>query len=137
MSTTIIWFILTLIFIIVEMMLGTLYLFALALGALVAGILSYFEYTLETQSIIAGIVTIIGAIGFYFLKRKHPTQDKDDNLDIGQRVVVNTINEDGSANVNYRGAMWKALAKEGELSTGIWQINSIKGINLILDHKVK
>lgn len=135
MSLTVIWFILTLVFIIAEMLVGSLYLFALSMGCLFAGIFAYFDFSADTQAIIAGIVTILGAIGFYFLKRKRKKQDSDDNFDIGQSVHVTEIKEDGSATVMHRGARWQAKAKTGNLSEGYWTISEIKGIYLILEQK--
>lgn len=132
MSIYIIWLVIMLLCIIVEMLLGTLYLFALALGCIVAAILAYFQSSINTQIIFCGIITIIGAIGFYFLKRRNQKQDRDDNLDIGQIIVVKEVNEDGSSLVTYRGAKWRAYAQNGTLTAGVWKIAQTKGIHLIL-----
>lgn len=131
-TSTVIWFVLCVICIGVEMMIGTLYLLAVALGAFCAGIVSYLGFSLTTQFMTAGIITIAGAACFYFIKRRRAVPDRDDSLDIGQMVSVREINDDGSATVTYRGAQWKAFASEGKLSPGTYTIERVNGTQLIL-----
>ena len=135
MSTTILWLIGAFAVLGAEMLIGTIYLLTVSAALFAAALFSYLDYSLTVQCSVAAIVTCIGAIGTYFLRTKRKSATEDVRLDEGNKVVVNKVNSDGSALVNYRGAKWLARAKEGQLQSGIYIIAEVDGNELVLTKK--
>lgn len=136
METYLVWMILALVLLGVEMMIGSIYLLALVAGCAAACTFAFVDISFTTQCTIAAVVAVLGVIAAYVFRRKirknlTPNQDCD-NLDKGQLISVEKIDKDGGATVNYRGAQWKAYAKEGTLETGLYHIEKIEGTRLIL-----
>ncbi len=135
MSYYLIWLIVALVILGCEMMLGTIYLLAFTAGALAACGCALLDFSLTSQCTVAAVVIVFGVvIALYFRRhlRKLTPDTQCDNLDKGQIVTVEKVNEDGSAKVNYRGTIWTAFAKEGSLERGIYKIEHIEGTRLIL-----
>lgn len=135
MSDYLIWLIVALVILGCEMMLGTIYLLAFSAGALAACISALFGLSLTSQFSIAAIVVVLGVvIALYFRKnlRKLTPNTQCDNLDKGQIVNVTSVNEDGSAKVNYRGTTWTAYADNGSLECGVYKIDRVEGTRLII-----
>ena len=134
------WFVIALVLLIIEINAMSFYLLALSLGALAGGISAYLECSLTTQTLNAGLVTIIAScLSFYLRKRFKSVNDKSNNvLDIGQRVTVSpdNINIDGTAKVIYRGATWQVYSSQGPLSAGIYLIDKVNGSQLELGTKL-
>lgn len=135
MSATILWLIGAFAVLGAEMLIGTIYLLAVSAALFAAALFSYLDYSLTVQCSVAAVVTCIGAIGTYFLRTKRKSAAEDVRLDEGNKVIVNKVNIDGSAYVNYRGAKWLARAKEGQLDNGIYIIAEIDGNELVLTKK--
>lgn len=134
LSPTALWFIAFLVLLIAEMGLGTIYLLALACGALSACLCAFLGLSLTLQLSVAGIVTIIASfIAYLFRSRRKNFGKNFENLDKGQKVSVKTVQDDGSSQVFYRGASWRAQSAEGHaLVPGVYQIDSIVGQTLKL-----
>ena len=91
--------------------------------------------SLTSQFTIAAIVIVLGVvIALYFRRnlRKLTPNTQCDNLDKGQIVNVSSVNDDGSAKVNYRGTSWTAYADNGSLECGVYKIDRVEGTRLIL-----
>lgn len=131
-SATALWFVACVICVGIEIVTGTLYMLAAAAGTLCAGMAAFCGLMPSAQGMIAGIVTLLAAASFYFLRRSRPQPDGDDCLDAGQQVMVRELLDDGSATVMYRGARWQARAEQGELAPGPYTIARISGSQLIL-----
>lgn len=135
MSDYLIWLIVALVILGCEMMLGTIYLLAFSAGALSACVCALVGLSLTTQFTVAAAVIVLGVIAALYFRRnirKLSPNTQCDNLDKGQTVSVATVNADGSAKVNYRGATWTAYALEGELQKGVYKIDRVEGTRLIL-----
>ncbi len=136
-SPTIVWLIVTLIIFGAEMLMGTIFLIALGAGTLAAGLLALFGVSLTAQFTVAGIITIAGAVAAFYIRRRMRRCGKNlDNLDVGQRVEVREVGQDGCAVVTYRGAKWTAMAENGDLSPGTWEIRRTEGPRLILGRRI-
>ena len=133
-SLTVIWFSAALVLLGMEMLLGTLYLLALALGALGAALCSFLGADLTLQCIVAAGLTLAGASLAHVYRSRRKTDTLADNaLDRGHTVTVNTVRDDGSALVHYRGTSWTARALDGRsLTPGIYTISRIDGSTLLL-----
>lgn len=105
-SLAILWFALTGLLLIGEVMSNTLYLLAISMGTLAAGALAYggspLTYQLSAAIFVASISTVI-----IWLNRRHQTarQTNQDDPDIGQQVEVIQL---VPLLVHYRGADWQA-----------------------------
>lgn len=101
-----IWFALTGLLVISELMLGSLYLLALALGTLAAGLVAYWDYALAWQLVTAVTLSGVAAWIVWLNRRSHHAQPEAmDDPDVGQTAVVLSLNP---LLVHYRGADWQA-----------------------------
>ena len=57
------------------------------------------------------------------------------SIDEGREVEVRSVAADGSAEVIYRGARWRARAAVGSLAAGRWTIGRVDGTELVLEKK--
>lgn len=102
----IIWFALTGLLVISELMLGSLYLLALALGSLAAGLVAYWDYGLSWQLLTAfGLSALAAWIVWLNRRSNQATPEAMDDPDIGQSVVLVSPNP---LLVHYRGTDWQA-----------------------------
>lgn len=136
LSLTVIWFCAALLLLGAEMLLGTLYLLALALGALGAALTSFLGAGLALQCLVAALLTLTGAVLAHVYRSRRGADHLAVNaLDAGHTVTVKTVRDDGTASVSYRGAMWAAKALDGHsLTPGIYTISRIDGSTLLLKH---
>lgn len=102
----IIWFALTGLLVIAELLLGSLYLLALALGTLAAGLVAYWEYDLSWQLLTAFGLSALAAWIVWLNRRSNQAMPEAmDDPDIGQSVMLVSLNP---LLVHYRGADWQA-----------------------------
>ncbi len=115
----IIWFALTGLLVISELILGSLYLLALALGTLAAGLVAYWEYDLSWQLLTAFGLSALAAWIVWLNRRSNQAMPEAmDDPDIGQSVVLVSLNP---LLVHYRGADWQAewhLNQPAQAQTG-------------------
>ena len=121
MAAEIIWLIAALIILGVEMVLGTIYLLAVFLGFIAGGLCALIGMSITSQMVVAGIVTLIGAVCTYVFRKN-----------LGQMINVEHVDANGRSKVKYRGALWDAEAADGKLENGIWYIARRNGNLLIL-----
>ena len=132
-SPAVVWFVLALADAGVEMMIGSVYLLAVAAAAAAAGAAAWFGLTLSWQLAVCALATLLGA--FLIRTRRRPQNDPADGLmalDEGRRVTVTDVADDGTAVVQYRGAPWTARAETGRLQPGSWRILRVDGTQLVL-----
>ena len=132
MSTTILWLIGAFAVLGAEMLIGTIYLLTVSAALFAAALFSYLNFSLTVQCSVAAIVTCLGAIGTFFLRCRKKSAVEEVRLDEGNKVIVNKVNVDGSAYVNYRGAKWLARAETGQLQSGVYIIAKVDGNELVL-----
>ncbi len=102
----IIWFALTGLLVIAELLLGSLYLLALGSGTLAAGLVAYWEYGLSWQLLTAFGLSSLAAWIVWLNRRSNQTKSEaTDDPDVGQTVVVVSLTP---LLVHYRGADWQA-----------------------------
>ena len=101
-SSLIVWFLLALAALGVEMMIGSVYLLAVAAAAAFAGIAAKFGLSLSLQLAVCALFTVLGAL--LVRMRSCPKADASSKLmtlDAGQKVTVTAVAEDGTAVVQY------------------------------------
>jgi len=96
--------------IIAELLTGTFYLLVIGVAGLAGAAVSYLNYSLGVQAVVAAAVATIGVV---LVNRYRVTQSKSGSgasLDVGQSVVLDSwVNKkDGLARVRYRNALWDA-----------------------------
>ncbi|MCL2309546.1 MAG: NfeD family protein [Proteobacteria bacterium] len=110
-----IWWVLALILAGIEMLTGTFYLLALAVAALVGGLVGWLGGSFAWQLFTMGMVGVIGCLAaYYWHHRGGGKPQKQVAFDVGQRVQVLSWNDDGSARVSYRGSWWDAIVATPE-----------------------
>ncbi len=124
---------------VLELVTGTFVILVVAIGCLVGGVLAWSGLSIPIQF----VGTAAGSLAAWFLLRtrmprrggRAAQSDRDMLLDIGERVRVDRWLDDGSAQVNYRGATWTALRAPGDpapASPGDYRIQRIDGTRLIV-----
>ena len=124
----------------VELATGTFYLLMLALGCAAGAIAALLGLGSELQMLAAALVG--GAAVVIWHRIRGDNTDKvsaaanpDVILDIGQPVLVQQWAPDGSAQVKYRGAEWRARYLGSDTpAAGPYVIRAIEGSCLLLDH---
>ena len=132
------WWLLAGVLVAVELLSGTFYLLALALGAAAAAIAAHagagFTGQLVTAALVGGGSTALWHYRRARQPRSAPAERKRDvNLDIGQTVRVEAWDDEGLAQVHYRGARWSArFGGTGPRKPGMHVIVALRGNQLEL-----
>jgi membrane protein implicated in regulation of membrane protease activity len=141
MSEATLWWIVSGILVGIELLTGTFYLLMLALGAASAGLCALLGLSATVQFACAAAV---GGGAVYLWHRKllkRGVLDVDDDvptglgsLDVGEEVLVEAWNPDGSTVVKYRGSDWRARYQGAHVpSVGPHRIKAIKSNQLVLE----
>lgn len=129
-----VWWILGVVLIGAELVTGTFYLFALGVAFVVCGAFAWLGATLPVQLIAASILSLVGVYGAHQWRLRRGTPPPQPGLDIGQPVVVQSWQPDGSARVTYRGTQWRAeLARPDVPRQHTLYIVATRGSTLVLD----
>ncbi len=135
LSQASIWLILALTLAGAEMLSGTFYMLALAIGFACGSIAAWLGLSFALQTSFAAIVSIIAAIWLRRWKTRHTTADTATFLDIGQRVRVLEWSSTKKLRVQHRGSQWDAeLAPAAEGGHAEYFIVAIHGATLVLHH---
>lgn len=135
------WFAIAAITLILELFSGVFILLLLSVGAVAAGLASWFGLSVVVQ---VALLAIIPVLGMFVLKRmgklhlRNPlASDRDSNLnfDIGKSIYIDHWNEQGRSTVRYRGAQWQVKPSEDyqTLQTGKHTIVAVRGIVLVVE----
>lgn len=137
-SASTLWWILAGVAVIAELTTGTFYLLMVALG-LAAGALCAHAGLPSTPQIVVAALVGGGATALWHWKRmRQPhsapaAENRDVNLDVGERVQVTAWNDDGTARVSYRGTLWTARLQSGSPAlAGTHTVKAVEGNWLIL-----
>jgi membrane protein implicated in regulation of membrane protease activity len=137
-SPATVWWVLAGLAVAVELSTGTFYLLMLALGMAAGALASHFGFGVP-QQIVAAAVVGGGATALWRWRRSQqaPTapaaQNRDVNLDIGERVHVLQWTADRTARVQYRGSQWEArLAPGAPANGGEHVVSAVEGNWLVL-----
>lgn len=122
-----------------ELATGTFYLLMLALGAAAGALAAHLGLSTSAQMLAAAVLGGASVVAWHRHRRKAPPRtpagsNPDVNLDIGQSVQVDAWSADGLAQVQYRGAAWRARFVGSEPATsGRHVIRAVDGSCLLLD----
>ena len=122
-----------------ELVTGTFYLLMLALGCAAAALSAHFGANTVSQTVVASLVAGGAVIAWNRVRSRRPqnlsaSTNPDVNLDIGETVVVDTWNADGTAQIRYRGAQWTVVHRPGNPPTsGTHRVVEVIGNRLLVD----
>ena len=122
-----------------ELMLGTFYLLMVAVGLAAAAVAAHLGMPMPGQFVTAALVGGGAVVVWYFIKKKRPGDpspraDRSVNLDVGETILIDSWNPDGTATVQYRGAAWTAIHRPGiHPSTGMHRVAELVGNRLLVD----
>jgi membrane protein implicated in regulation of membrane protease activity len=141
MEASTFWWIAAAALVIAELLTGTIYLLAVAVGGVAGAIAAHLGLGLTAQVAIAAAVGTLTTLLWHFSKARQrrvevaPAQANTDvNQDIGAQVTVNEWNADGTAQVNYRGAQWTVLAQQGaDRLSGQHRVTEVVGNRLVVE----
>ncbi len=121
-----------------ELATGTFYLLMLALGLAAGALATHLGLGVSAQVIVAALVGG-GATALWHWRRYNQPQsapareNRDVNLDIGERVNVTAWADDRTARVQYRGSAWTArLAPGAAAAAGEHRVSAVEGNWLVL-----
>lgn len=139
MEYSTIWWLATGVLVVAELLTGSFYLLMLALGAIAGAISAHFGLSPIGQFFVAALLGAAAVVACYLLRKRRPgrmpaASNRDVNLDIGESVMVEQWNSDGTAQVRYRGAQWTVMSRAGTLpSSGMHRVAEIIGNRLLVD----
>lgn len=104
------WFLLALGVLGLELLTGTFYMLVFSIALSAGGLMALGGFDFTAQLVVAAIIGVAGTVLLRAWKTAHNRQDipVNQNLDIGQRVTVESWRANGSARVVYRGTQWDA-----------------------------
>lgn len=123
-----------------EMITGTFYLLVLAVGAGAGALADYAGVSSVTIQI--AIAVAVSVVGYFAVRTFIPKKTMQKaamnpglNIDIGSTVRIDGVNDDGTARVTYRGAVWRARVLDAATTPQLYTdyvIEGIDGATLIL-----
>jgi membrane protein implicated in regulation of membrane protease activity len=132
------WWVLAGVVVAAELATGTFYLLMVALGLAGGALAAHLGLSLTPQIVTAALAGG-GATAFWHWRRmKHPrsapsAENRDVNLDIGERVTVDAWGTDRTARVSYRGSVWTARLQAGApAEAGAHVVKAVEGNWLVL-----
>lgn len=125
--------------VIAELLTGSFYLLMLALGMAAGAISAHLAQDQTTQIIMAALVGCAAVLLCHLARKRRlghqsTSGNRDVNLDIGESVMVEHWNADGTAQVRYRGALWTVIGRPGNLpAPGLHRVAEVIGNRLLVD----
>ncbi|EJE49151.1 membrane protein implicated in regulation of membrane protease activity [Acidovorax sp. CF316] len=139
MEESTIWWLAAGIVVVAEMLTGTFYLLMMAVGLVAAALAAHIGLSTALQITVAALVGGAAVVAWHFTKRRRPGDpspraDRSVNMDVGETILIEGWNPDGTATVKYRGAMWTAIHRPGVTpSTGMHRVAELVGNRLLVD----
>jgi membrane protein implicated in regulation of membrane protease activity len=139
MAHSTVWWLLAGAAVAVELTTGTFYLLMLAIGLAAGALAAHAGAGIPAQLVVAALVGGGAVGGWHIVRGRRPpgpaaTADPNVNLDVGETVMVDQWQPDGTAQVRYRGAQWTvALAPGATASPGPHRVREVVGSRLIVE----
>lgn len=135
MSSQTLWLIAALLLAGFEMLTGTFYLLAVAIGLISAALAAWLGFGFAVQALTAAVIGLAAVAGLRRWQLQRNSSPVDVSSDIGQRVEIVQWQDERHARVRYRGTLWDAeLAASTETGLNDYLIIATQGNSLILDH---
>jgi membrane protein implicated in regulation of membrane protease activity len=137
-ATSTLWWVLAGLTVVAELTTGTFYLLMIALGLGAGAIAAHLGLSASWQIVGAAAVGGGATAAWHWQRMKHPrsapaAENRDVNLDIGERVTVAAWGADRTARVSYRGTSWTArLQPDAPALPGEHVVRAVEGNWLVL-----
>ena len=133
-----VWWLTAVVLVIAEILSGTFYLLAVAVGLAAAGVAAYFGVSWTGQVSIAAVLCTVCVAGVYFWRRSQVQANGQANFayDIGKSVQAVHWLDARHVRVSYRGAEWDAELAGDALADSArqtWRIKEVAGSRLIIE----
>jgi len=138
LSSATVWWVAAGVAVAAELATGTFYLLMIALGLAAGAVGAHLGLTPTLQIVAASLVGAVATALWHWKRARQPhsapaAQNRDVNLDIGERVQVAAWAADGTARVNYRGTQWTARLQPGAAPRpGEHRVTAVEGNWLVL-----
>lgn len=139
MEQSTIWWLAAGALVVAELVTGTFYLLMVAVGVAAGAIAAHLDLSLPLQIVAAAVVGVGLVVGLHHSKRQRPGDpspraDRSVNLDVGETVLIESWNVDGTSTVKYRGATWTAIHRPGITpAVGMHRVAELVGNRLLVD----
>ena len=139
MADSTVWWLLAGAAVAVELVTGTFYLLMLAIGRAAAALAAHGGAGLSAQLVTAAFVGGGAVTAWHLLRGRRPpalpaAANPDVNLDVGETVLVDAWQPDGTAQVRYRGATWTVSHLPGASpSSGLHRVREVVGNRLVVE----
>lgn len=139
MEESTIWWLVAGVVVVTELLTGTFYLLMVAVGLVAAAVAAHLGLPSALQLVTAAVVGGGAVLACYFQRKKRPGDpsaraDRSVNMDVGETILIDSWNSDGTATVKYRGAQWTAIHRAGVTpSTGMHRVAELVGNRLLVD----
>ena len=123
----------------IELVTGTFYLLMLAVGTAAAALAAHAGAGMTTQLVVGALVGGGAVAALHQVRKRRPGDPsvramRSVNLDVGEIVMVDAWQVDGTAQVKYRGANWTAIYAAGVTpSSGPHRVTELVGSRLLLE----
>lgn len=139
MTDATIWWLLAGGAVVAELLTGTFFLLMIVSGMAAAALAAHAGAGIVVQLLAAAFIGGGAVVACYLFKRRRPSDkparaDRSVNLDVGETVLVDEWNADGTATVRYRGANWTVIQRAGNTpSAGLYRVAELVGSRLLVD----
>lgn len=122
-----------------ELATGTFYLLMIALGLAAAAVAAHLGLAASGQIVTGALVAGVATALWHWKRASAPrsapaAQNRDVNLDIGERVRVESWDADRTARVQYRGSTWTARLQPGApAAAGEHRVAAVEGNWIVLE----
>lgn len=137
-SPATLWWIAAGVAVVAELATGTFYLLMIALGMAAGAFAAYLGFPLGGQIVVASLLGGGATAVWHWRRARRPgsaaaRENRDVNLDIGERVIVEVWDANRTARVQYRGSTWTArLAPGAPDAAGMHLVTAVEGNWLVL-----
>jgi membrane protein implicated in regulation of membrane protease activity len=139
MADATVWWLVTGAAVAVELATGTFYLLMLAIGLAAGALAAHLGAGMTAQLVTAALVGGGAVALLYGLRRGRPAgpaaaANRDVNLDVGETLMVDAWQPDGTAQVRYRGANWTVTLLPGAApAAGLHRVRQVVGNRLVVE----
>jgi membrane protein implicated in regulation of membrane protease activity len=135
------WWIAAAVLVITEMLAGTVYLLAIALGLAAGALAAHAGLSFTVQIIVAALIGTASTLFWHFssarknrMASSNVAANTDVHQDIGALVMVDAWNADGTAQVKYRGAQWSVILASGAAQhSGAHRVKEVMGSRFVVE----
>jgi membrane protein implicated in regulation of membrane protease activity len=139
MTEATIWWLLAGGAVVAELLTGTFFLLMISTAMAAGALAAHAGADVVVQLLVASVTGGGAVVGWYFIKKRRKARRPKGsnvafNLDIGETVMVDGWNPDGTASVRYRGANWTVIRRPGEpADIGAHRVSEVIGTRLLVE----